>query len=79
MSLEKSIEEFRVKRENLPCPLIRIYEQLNDTDKKAFDSAMKNNIPDSTLAYALRKEGFRIAEVSISQHRRGVCRCQTNN
>lgn len=79
MSLEKSIEEFRYKRENLPCPLMRVYEQLSDSDKKVFDNAIKKGIPDLTLANALRKEGYRIAELSISQHRRGVCRCQSND
>ena len=48
---------------------------INETNIKAYVIAILAGV----ISPALRKEGFRIAEVSISQHRRGVCRCQTNN
>ena len=78
MSLENSIEEFRYKGNNA-CPFARLIEQLNDADKKALDAAINKRLPDVTLATALRKEGYRIAEISISQHRKGLCRCRQSN
>lgn len=78
MSLENSIEEARYKGDSL-CPFARLIDQLNDADKKALDSAINRRLPDVTLATALRKEGYKIAEISISQHRKGLCRCRQNN
>jgi hypothetical protein len=75
MSLENSIEEARYKGTSI-CPFARMLNKLNDADKKALEAAIKKNLPDVTLATALRKEGYRIAEVSISHHRKGLCRCQ---
>lgn len=78
MSLENSIEEARYKGDSV-CPFARLIDQLNDADKKALDNAINRRLPDVTLATALRKEGYKIAEISISQHRRGLCRCRQNN
>lgn len=74
MSLEKSIEEFRYKGSGL-CPFARLINTLNDADKKALNAAITKRLPDVTIASALRKEGYKIAEISISQHRKGLCRC----
>jgi len=73
MSLEKSIEEF--KHNSGVCPFAKLINNLNDEDKKALLKALDNKVPDVTLASALRKEGWRIAEISIAQHRKGICRC----
>lgn len=78
MSLEESIESVRYSKETQPCPLMKVANQLNDADKKALQSALEKGLPDVTLANALRKEGFRISEISISQHRRAICRCANN-
>lgn len=78
MSLENSIEEARYKG-NTVCPLARLINGLSEADKKALDAAINKRLPDVTLATALRKEGYRIAEISISQHRKGLCRCRQNN
>jgi len=76
MSLEKSIEEFRYKG---TCPFAKLISTLNAADKKALLSALEKRIPDVTLASALRKEGYKIAEISISQHRKGLCRCENKS
>ena len=78
MSLEKSIEEARFKGLEL-CPFARIINKLSDADKKALDEAINKRLPDVTLATALRKEGYRIAEISIAQQRKGLCRCRQNS
>ena len=78
MTLEDSIEQVRYKKQDQPCPLGLIIEKLSKADQDALHKAIEKRIPDVTLANALRKEGYRIAEISISTHRRGVCRCATN-
>lgn len=78
MSLEESIEEFRYKGNASICPFAKLLNTLNEADRKAALKAIEKNIPDVTLASALRKEGYKIAEISISQHRKKLCRCQNN-
>jgi len=79
MSLEKSIEEFRYKGTSGICPFAKLVASLNEADKKAVKNALEKRIPDVTLASALRKEGYKIAEISISQHRKGLCRCENKS
>jgi hypothetical protein len=79
MTLEDSIEQVRYKKQDQPCPLGLIIEKLSKADQDALHKAIEKRIPDVTLANALRKEGYRIAEISISTHRRGVCRCANKN
>ena len=78
MALSESIEEFRFKKLDGLCPFAKLIESLNDADKKALLDALEKKIPSVTLANALRKEKYKIAEATISQHRRGVCRCPKN-
>jgi hypothetical protein len=78
MTLEDAIEKVRYKKQDSPCPFGVIIEKLSKEDKDALHKAIEKRIPDVTLANALRKEGYRIAEISISTHRRGVCRCANN-
>ncbi len=79
MTLEDSIEQVRYKKQDQPCPLGLIIEKLSKADQDALHKAIEKRIPDVTLANALRKEGYRIAEISISTHRRGVCRRANKN
>jgi hypothetical protein len=79
MSLEDSIEEFRYKGTDIGlCPFAKLINKLNEVDKKALFNAIEKSLPDITLANALRKEGYKIAEISIAQHRKGICRCKNN-
>lgn len=75
MSLEESIEEFRYKGIDNVCPFAKLIESLSPVDKKALLSAIDKKLPDITLANALRKEGYKIAEISIANHRKKICRC----
>jgi len=75
MSLEESIEEFRYKGFDDMCPFGKLITNLPETDKKALFSAIEKKLPDITLANALRKEGYKIAEISIANHRKKICRC----
>jgi hypothetical protein len=79
MSLEDSIEEFRFKGTDTGiCPFVKLINKLNDADRKALFNAMEKGLPDITLASALRKEGYKIAEISIANHKKGLCRCKSN-
>lgn len=79
MSLEDSIEEFRYKGNGSICPFAKLLNTLNEADRNAALKAIERQIPDVTLASALRKEGYKIAEISISQHRKKLCRCPNND
>lgn len=74
MSLEKAIEEVRHRPDDV-CSFARLINNLNDEDRKTLLKALENKVPDVTLASALRKEGWRVAEYSIATHRKGNCRC----
>jgi len=74
MSLEKAIEEVRYKGDGV-CSFARLINSLSAEDKETLLKALENKVPDTTLASALRKEGWRVAEYSIATHRKGTCRC----
>lgn len=79
MTLQDSIEQFAHKKpQDDVCPVGKLFTQLNDADKKALLNAIEKNIPSVTITNALRKEGYKIAEVSVSNHKKGMCRCQNN-
>ena len=75
MTLAESIEQFRFKKLDGLCPFAKLIESLDDKDKEVLNNAINKKVPSVTLANALRKEGYKIAEATISQHRRGICRC----
>jgi len=79
MALKDTIEQFRWRQNEKGCPYANFLETLeNKEDKKALQDAVIKGIPATTICKALRKEGYRLAEISINEHRRGVCRCQNN-
>lgn len=75
MSLEESLEQFSQNKQNEGCPVGRLILKLNDADKKALDNAFQKSVPSVTITSALRKEGYKIAETSISNHRKNMCKC----
>ena len=80
MTLQSSIEHFAYKRpQDDICPVGKLMERLDDADKKALLDAFKKGIPAVTITNALRKEGYKIAETSIGNHKKGICRCPNNN
>lgn len=80
MSLKNTIEQFRWKQVDSGCPYANFLAALQNDDKedaKALEDAVNKGLPATTICKALRAEGYRLAEISINEHRRGVCRCQT--
>jgi hypothetical protein len=77
MALKKSIEQFRWKQMDNGCPYANFLKKVtNKEDLEALIEAVEKGIPATTICKALRAEGYRLAEININEHRRGVCRCQ---
>jgi hypothetical protein len=80
MALSDRIESLQVKEViKTQCPVTILLESMATEDKKAFAEALASPISNVSLTAALRLENYKIAEMSISNHRKGLCRCQTNN
>lgn len=77
MGLKDKIEQYRWKQIEVGCPYANFLMTVVDKeDRKALEEAVNKGIPATTICKALRAEGYRLAEISINEHRRGVCRCQ---
>lgn len=74
MALKESLEKFAVET-SIYCPFQRIINKLDKADKETLSQALLEGYPNITIAKALRVEGHRIAEISIMEHRKGLCRC----
>jgi hypothetical protein len=77
MALKESLQKFAVET-SIYCPFQRVINKLSSEDKSVLDKALLENYPNITIAKALRTEGHRIAEISIMEHRKGLCRCPKN-
>lgn len=74
MALKDSLQKYAVER-TIYCPFQRIINKLDKADKETLSQALLEGYPNITIAKALRVEGHRIAEISIMEHRKGLCRC----
>ena len=74
MALKDSLQKFAVET-TIYCPFQRVINKLNKEDKDTLSKALVEGYPNITIAKALRDEGHRIAEISIMEHRKGLCRC----
>jgi hypothetical protein len=74
MALKESLQKFAVET-SLYCPFQRVINKLSPEDKATLSQALVEGYPNITIAKALRTEGHRIAEISIMEHRKGLCRC----
>ena len=74
MALKDSIAKHSFRTSD-SCPITRLKERLTKEDQAALDEAMKTNVAIYAIARALRSEGHRIAETSIGDHMKKVCRC----
>jgi hypothetical protein len=77
MPLEDKFEYYRYKKLDMGCPYINFLATMSDPkDRQALEKAVNNGLPATTICKALRAEGYKLGEISINEHRRGVCRCQ---
>jgi len=76
MALSEAIDMLRVLRTpNLRCPYKILYDSLLPEDKKAIDNAWEKGYSLNIIMRALRNEGYKTSNESLSAHRRGTCPC----
>lgn len=62
------------------CPIIRIAEKLDDTDKEIFLEAINDkDFAAYSLVLQLRNNGIKISKDSVYNHRNSVCKCQVTD
>lgn len=78
MPLEDKFEHYRYKKLDVGCPYANFLASMTDNkDRQALENAVNHGLPATTICKALRAEGYKLGEISINEHRRGVCRCQS--
>ena len=77
MDLENAIQKMQPARSAKDCVVAVLIDQLDETNRKAFLSAMERNVPVYLLTKALRSEGLRMSEESLRSHKAGICKCAT--
>jgi hypothetical protein len=77
MSLRESLDKYLNQSPDL-CPTARLRNKLSPEDQEVLDSAFEKNVAIYSIARALRAEGHRIAEATVSDHHKKVCRCYKN-
>ena len=62
------------------CPIIRIAQKLDETDKEIFMEAINDKeFAAYSLVLQLRNNGIKIAKDSVYNHRNQICKCQVND
>jgi hypothetical protein len=74
MALKQSLDKYVVET-TIYCPFQRLINKLSPEDRATLEEALEKKFPNITIAKALRAEGYRIAEISIMEHKKGICRC----
>ncbi len=74
MGLSESINKFANGLNNA-CPFQQLLNRLSKEDQAVIDNAFERGVSGYAICKALRSEGYRIAEVSIYDHRKKICRC----
>lgn len=76
MALSETLDTLReLRTPGLKCPFKTLYDSLNQDDKKAIDNAFEKGYSLNIIMRALRSEGYKTSNESISAHRRGTCPC----
>lgn len=71
----------------LPCKIGSLLNgsQLSDEERKKLIEVMEvpfgtpGRLPNTTIAKALREEGYDVGDAAVNKHRRGACRCFGNS
>lgn len=60
-----------------PCPFAELIELIDSDTAELLEKLVDNTkIPIRSIHEELQKEGYRIARETISNHRKGWCRCK---
>lgn len=79
MGILTDIEEVaRARRlSQIRCPVARAIGSMTEEDAEAFEAALSDwNIEHVTLRQVLQKNGYKIGDKAVSNHRNGKCSCE---
>lgn len=76
MGLKEALEQKVYKADNR-CSAATFLESLPKGDKELVMKALEDGVATIGLVGALRSEGYKIAEWSLNNHRKGRCKCPT--
>jgi hypothetical protein len=87
MSLADKLGKIKPVGSGLPCKIGNLLygTQLSDDDKKKLIEVLEvpygnpERLPNTTIAAALREEGYDVGNAAVNKHRRGDCRCYGNS
>jgi hypothetical protein len=74
MGLSESIAKFDFGSSDA-CPFQTLLNKLSKEDQAVIANAFERGVSGYAVCKALRSEGYRIAEVSVYDHRKKICRC----
>lgn len=87
MSLAERLESSVSTGAGLPCKVGSLLQgnHLSNEDRTKLAEVLEvpygtpGRLPNTTIASALREEGFDIGDAAVNKHRRGACRCFGNS
>lgn len=87
MSLAEKLSHTTPTGAGLPCKVGSLLQgtHLSDEDRLKLAEVLEvpygtpGRLPNTTIAAALREEGFDIGDAAVNKHRRGACRCFGNS
>jgi len=87
MSLAERLAQSTGIGAGLPCKIgsLLTTDQLSKEDKEKLAEVLEmpygvpGRLPNTSIAAALREEGFDVGDASVTKHRRGACRCFGSN
>ena len=74
MSIKETAKKYDIKDKSV-CPFMRVYNALDNTDKKDLDDLIKQNYPRYIIAKILSDEGHKTSKDSVGNHLDGKCIC----
>jgi hypothetical protein len=83
MSLVEKLSQVTPTGAGLPCKIGSLLKgtQLSKEEREKLAEVLEipygtpGRLPNTTIAAALREEGFDIGDAAVNKHRRGSCRC----
>lgn len=82
MSLSERMLQVAQKKSKISCTLVKTAESLSNEDKIYLLTVLDTppgtpgRLSNSTIARALRSEGYAVTNASVDRHRREECACK---
>lgn len=78
MALANRLVEILEITHGTKCAYILMIEEMKPEDRKALETAWESGYSQRIILRALRSEGYKTSNESISNHKTGNCKCQKN-